>query len=109
MKHMFAGLAILAAVAGGAPAVARPATATPHSLKGGKLAPLAHVKLAAARATALKARPGKITDQELEKEAGGTGLRYSFDIESGGKTYEVGIDAKTGRVLENAVEGKNPD
>ncbi len=24
--------------------------------------------------------PGKITDEELEKERGGSGLRYSFDI-----------------------------
>lgn len=63
----------------------------------------------AARATALKARPGTVTDAELEKESGGSGLRYSFDIKSGGKTYEVGIDAKTGAILENKAEGKNPD
>jgi hypothetical protein len=37
------------------------------------------------------------------------GLRYSFDIRSGGSIQEVGVDAKTGRVLENAPEGKNPD
>ena len=51
----------------------------------------------------------QITDQELEKEGGGTGLRYSFDIKNGSKTYEVGIDARTGRVLENKAEGPNPD
>ena len=62
------------------------------------------IYLAQARATALKARPGKITDQELEKEGGGSGLRYSFDISSAGKTYEVGVDAKTGKVLENGHE-----
>jgi uncharacterized membrane protein YkoI len=67
------------------------------------------VKLAVARAKALKARPGVITDQELEKEKGGSGLRYSFDIKSGGKVYEVGVDAKTGALLENIAEGKNPD
>ncbi|MBB3862067.1 putative membrane protein YkoI [Novosphingobium hassiacum] len=80
-----------------------------HGLTGAELAPQARVTLAAARAAALKAHPGVITDQELEKEAGGTGLRYSFDIKSHGKTFEVGVDAVTGRVLENAAEGPNPD
>jgi hypothetical protein len=64
----------------------------------------AKVDLTHARATALKARPGKIVDQELEKEAGGSGLRYSFDVKASGKTYEVGVDAVTGRVLENGGE-----
>jgi uncharacterized membrane protein YkoI len=80
-----------------------------HSLKGSSLAPMAKVTLASARAKALAARPGVITDQELEKEKGGTGLRYSFDIKSNGKTFEVGVDARTGAVLENGVEGANPD
>jgi Peptidase propeptide and YPEB domain len=62
-----------------------------------------------ARAIALKAHPGKITDEELERESGGTGLRYSFDVKNGGVTQEVGVDAITGRVLENAREGKNSD
>jgi uncharacterized membrane protein YkoI len=58
---------------------------------------------------ALKLRPGTITDQELEKEKGGSGLRYSFDIMSKGRAYEVGIDAVTGKPLENVPEGHNPD
>lgn len=62
-----------------------------------------------ASAIALKARPGAITDRELEQERGGSGLRYSFDVKSGGITYEVGVDAVTGKVLENDLEGKNPD
>jgi uncharacterized membrane protein YkoI len=57
----------------------------------------------------LKAHPGKITDEELEKEKGGSGLRYSFDIQNGKVTQEVGVDAKTGELLENAPEGANPD
>lgn len=65
--------------------------------------------LARAQAIALKARPGKVTDHELEAEKGGSGLRYSFDIKAGGKAYEVGVDAVTGKVLENIVEGPNPD
>jgi uncharacterized membrane protein YkoI len=76
---------------------------------GSNLLPLAKISLAQARATATAARPGQITDQELEKERGGTGLRYSFDIKSNGKTFEVGVDARTGKVLENDAEGANPD
>jgi len=87
-------------------AIAAPAFA---KLKGAELIGQAKFTLDAARMAALKARPGKITDQELEREKGGSGLRYSFDITSGGKPYEVGVDAKTGAILENVLEGKNPD
>jgi uncharacterized membrane protein YkoI len=76
----------------------------PAKFKGRELAGQASVTLVQARATALSARPGRITDQELEKEGGGSGLRYSFDIVSHGKTIEVGVDARTGKVLENAGE-----
>lgn len=90
---------------GAGPTLASP----PPPLDGAALSPLAKVDLATARATALKARPGRITAQELEKEGGGSGLRYSFDIKSHGKVYEVGVDAVSGAVLENKAEGKNPD
>jgi uncharacterized membrane protein YkoI len=40
----------------------------------------------------------------LEKEKGGSGLRYSFDIKNGSVVHEVGVDAKTGKILENSVE-----
>lgn len=50
-----------------------------------------------------------VTDQELERERGGSGLRYSFDIKFRGRTFEVGVDAQTGRLLENAKEGPHPD
>ena len=76
---------------------------------GEELAKQAKVTLDEARAIALKARPGTVTDQELEKEKGGSGLRYSFDIKDGKTTYEVGVDAQTGKVLENAAEGAHPD
>ena len=82
---------------------------TKTTYKGAELASDAKVTMEAARASALKARPGKVTDAELEKESGGSGLRYSFDINSRGKPYEVGIDAKTGKVLENKAEGKHAD
>jgi uncharacterized membrane protein YkoI len=69
----------------------------------------AKISLEHARVIALKAHPGKIIDEELEKEKGGSGLRYSFDIRHGKVTQEVGVDARTGRLLENAPEGPNPD
>jgi uncharacterized membrane protein YkoI len=107
MKQLTIHLAIVL----GAAALASTAMATTHpsSFKGHQLAGRASVSLDQARVTALKARPGRITDQELEKEKGGSGLRYSFDIRSAGHTYEVGVDAVTGAVLEDGAEGKNPD
>jgi uncharacterized membrane protein YkoI len=76
---------------------------------GQALAGTAKIKIEDARAIALKARPGAITTEELEKEKGGSGLRYSFAVKSGKALYEVGVDAQTGKVLENAKEGKHPD
>lgn len=85
------------------------ATIPAMAYTGQNLAKDAKVSLTEARAIALKAHPGKITDEELENERGGSGLRYSFDIKRGSVTQEVGVDAKTGKVLENKKEGKNPD
>jgi uncharacterized membrane protein YkoI len=76
---------------------------------GQELAKHANINIKQARSIALKAHPGEITDQELEKERGGSGLRYSFDIKRGAVTQEVGVDARTGRVLENKKEGPHPD
>jgi len=55
----------------------------------------------------LKAYPGTIKKKELEHERGGTGLCYSFDIPQDQRWREVGVDAITGRVLENTSEGAN--
>jgi uncharacterized membrane protein YkoI len=85
------------------------AAAPAKHFAGAELLAMAKVTLAQARATAVRAHPGVITDEELEKERGGTGLRYSFDIKNKGKTFEVGVDARTGKVLENKSEGPNPD
>ena len=68
------------------------------------LAAKAHVSMPEARTLALKTFPGKVVTQELEKESGGSGLRYSFDIRAGGVTHEVGIDAKDGKLLENSID-----
>lgn len=91
-------------------AVAIAATPTmAFSFKGQRYARDANVTLEQARAKALAAVPGKITDEELEKEKGGSGLRYSFDIKTASDTREVGIDAKTGKLLEDSLEGPNAD
>jgi uncharacterized membrane protein YkoI len=84
-------------------------TTSAFAYTGEQFAKEAKVTLDQARAIVAKARPGQITDQELEKEGGGSGLRYSFDVKSKGKTFEIGVDAKTGKVLENKAEGPNPD
>ena len=73
-----------------------------YAYEGEKLAKDAKVSIAEARAIALKMQPGKITEEELEKENGS--LRYSFEIEAGQTSHEVSIDAQTGKVLENTVE-----
>jgi len=85
-------------------AAASALAATPAHFAGQALMGHAKISLDQARAIALKARPGRIVDQELEREAGGSGFRYSFDVKAAGKTYEVGVDAVTGAVLENGSE-----
>jgi uncharacterized membrane protein YkoI len=74
-----------------------------------KLEAQATVTMTNARVIALKAYPGKIVKEELEQEKGGSGLRYSFDIKSAKATHEIGVDAKTGKLLENSVEGADND
>jgi uncharacterized membrane protein YkoI len=91
---MFVGLA-----AGAAPGVAAAKTGVVHQAK---------ITLSQARTIALKAYPGKIVKEELEHERGGSGQRYSFDMRRGKQWREVGVDAMTGRVLENRHEGANP-
>ena len=100
MKIAIATAALLGTAAG---------AAVPSHFAGAELLPQAKITLAQARQTAVRAHPGVITDQELEKESGGTGLRYSFDIKANGKTFEVGVDARTGKVLENDAEGPDAD
>lgn len=83
---------------------------TAFAYPGQQYAKQAKVTIKQARAIALKTIPGgKIAAEELETEHGGSGLRYSFDVKINGKTHEVGIDARTGKVLENSVEGADSD
>ena len=75
---------------------------------GEQLAKGAKVSIEQARAVALQTWAGTIIDEELEREKGGSGLRYSFDIKSDSAAYEVGVDAQSGKVLENKKEGPHP-
>jgi uncharacterized membrane protein YkoI len=77
--------------------------------QGSSMAKFSKISISAARRIAHKAVHGKIFGQELEREIGGSGLRYSFDIKDGKTMREVGVDANTGAILENIVEGKHPD
>ncbi len=102
----FLAVAGAAALLASSPAFA--AATGPYA--GQKMAKRAHISIDKAQTIALKARAGTVTDRELEKEKGGSGLRYSFDITTAdGAKWEVGVDAKTGKVLENAKEGPHPD
>jgi hypothetical protein len=80
-----------------------------YAYSGQELAGQAKIGIAQARVIALHAHAGKIVSEELEKEAGGSGLRYSFDIKKGAVTQEVGVDAQSGKILENVREGPHPD
>ncbi|MDQ2909287.1 MAG: PepSY domain-containing protein [Candidatus Eremiobacteraeota bacterium] len=80
-------------------------TAFAAAYPGQAMANEAHVTMAQARATALHTVRGTIKAAELERENGGSGLRYSFDIATRAGIREVGIDAKTGAVLENSSDG----
>ncbi len=66
-----------------------------------------HITMAQAQRIALKTMPGRIVKQELEKEQGGSGLRYSFDIRAVGVVHEIGVDARDGKVLENSIDNGN--
>lgn len=90
MKNLSTLFAIVAAAA--LPVVA---TAAPP--------PAAKLTMAQARTIALKLAPGKIKDAEYEKEGGG--WRYSFDIRQGKRIHEIGVDANTGKIVENKFEG----
>jgi uncharacterized membrane protein YkoI len=85
-------LAAVAALGAGASAIAATTAPTPR------------ISMARARAMALKLAPGKIMSSEYEKEGGI--WRYSFDIQMPGNVQEIGIDGRTGKIVENKSEGK---
>lgn len=79
--------------------------ATSMPLKGASLLPQAKVTLKQARATALAKEHGSIIDQELERENGG--LRFSFDVKVGKVVHEVGVDAVSGKIVEDSIDNGN--
>ena len=68
-----------------------------YAFTGNELSKQAKLSLAQARAVVLTAHPGKIVAEELEKEPGGSGLRYSFDVKNKGVMQEVGVTLVTVR------------
>jgi uncharacterized membrane protein YkoI len=69
IRHQTFGAVLAAIIAAGA------ATTAAFAYKGEKLEPQAKISLEEARQIALKAYAGEITDEELERERGGSGLR----------------------------------
>jgi uncharacterized membrane protein YkoI len=93
----------LSAAAGALAAGLVPAVAATHGVT-----QKANLSIQQARQIALRAYPGGIiVKEELEHEGGGSGLRYSFDMKQDRSLREVGVDAVTGKVLENRAEGPN--
>ena len=67
-----------------------------------KLLKQAQITMEQARAAALLRVDGKVLKEEIEKERGR--LQYTFDICKEGKLYDVEVDAKTGQVLQAALD-----
>ncbi len=67
----------------------------------------ADIKMDRAKAIALKAYPGTIVEESLEKRHGR--LHYAFDIRAHHVTHEVQVDASSGKVLQNSRETEEDD
>ncbi len=94
----------------GAASAALIAATAAHAYDSQKYTKDAAITMEQASQIALKAVPGAtITDRELEREKGGSGLRYSFDLKTPQGEREFGIDARTGKVLEDSAEEANKD
>lgn len=65
-------------------------------------APQPKVSKAKAEAIALKVAPGKIVEADYEKEDGA--WRWSFDIKQDKRIHEIGVDAMTGKIVEDSYE-----
>ena len=97
----------LAATALGLPLAAGAATGGAKENEAAERAALAHapkplISQARARSIALRAAPGQVAKSEYEKENGS--WRWSFDIKAKGKIHEIGVDARTGKIVENSWE-----
>jgi uncharacterized membrane protein YkoI len=104
--HTAAALLIAGLLATGAAQAktAAPVHAASLMTKAAAPAPKPKISMAQARQIALRLAPGKVAKSEYEKEGGG--WRYSFDIQQKGHIQEIGVNAMTGKVVENKSEGK---
>jgi uncharacterized membrane protein YkoI len=66
-------------------------------------APKPKISKMRAEKIAMRAAPGKIKETDYELEGGG--WRWSFDIQQKGHIEEVGVDAMTGKIVQNTNEG----
>lgn len=72
--------------------------------KGEKLSKAAKIPIEEARAIAVKSYPGDVTEEELKRAHGGSGLIYMFKIKDSSGVQLVSIDAKTGAILKYRME-----
>jgi uncharacterized membrane protein YkoI len=79
-----------------APAPAE-ALETPHSQ-----APTPAISEKKAREIAAAASNGELSEADYEEEGGG--WRWSFDVKEDGKIHEIGVDATTGKIVEDKYE-----
>jgi uncharacterized membrane protein YkoI len=70
-------------------------------------APQPKVSEAQARSTALAVAHGTVAEGEYEYEDGG--WRWSFDIRENGRIHEVGVNAMTGKIVEDAWESADDE
>jgi uncharacterized membrane protein YkoI len=66
-----------------------------------ELAKQAKITQEDAQQIALRRHRGQVADVRISKESGGSGLRWIIQIKQTAGSYEVEIDAKTGKILED--------
>ena len=98
IKRWIAGTA----VAGFAVAVLAGSALADTQMKGQELLKHARIAPEQARSIALKAHPGQVTDEALERAPDGSGYLYSFTIKSPSGVSQVAVDANSGKVPPNA-------
>lgn len=57
-----------------------------------------------AQRIALSVRPGRVLSHRMDHERGG--LAYSFNIRSHNRRYEVDVNRRSGRIVENRLIGR---
>ncbi|MBI2801123.1 MAG: PepSY domain-containing protein [Gammaproteobacteria bacterium] len=78
------------------------ALSTTVSAVNAKANPPAKLSIKQAQSIALDIAPGVVVDAEYEQESGA--WRYSFDIRQGQRIHEIGVDANSGKIVEDSYE-----